>query len=87
MVELQLILLFIFAAFWSLLYEVYGRGIYSSIAAVSWWILAAFWFTVTADATLQRVLAYLPLAVGWVYLIRFIAGLLQELRSSRWGVE
>ena len=83
-VELQLILLFVFAVFWSLLYELKNRGFYCAVATIAWWVLSGFWLYAEG---LYMPLAYLPLAIGWIYFIRFLAGLFQELRTRRWSEE
>jgi len=89
MVELELAFLLVFASMWSILYEVLFRSrafverqALCSLAWVSWWVLSGFWLI---NTELYSPLAYLPLAVGWIYLIRLIIGIFDELRRRRWG--
>jgi len=81
MVEVQLVLLFVFAMAWVVLYEIFDRRIYCALAWVSWWVLSAFWIYSTS---LYMPLAYLPLGVGWIYLIRLVIDIFDMARRRRW---
>jgi len=84
MIDVQLQILFLAALAFAILYEVYGRSMFCAMSWITWWVLSLFW--VYGSAELYAPLALLPVAFGWIYLIRLILDIIDFTRSRRWDI-